>query len=345
MTTSLGTIPEDFPINGVYEAPSVATLPALVYGMRPNFRELIWDADGGFADDWRDRSALSGNDDDGYVFLLGRRAFSAASMAIFASGAGGGSGSVTLDGDVTGDSVDTLLFAIHGREVVGITGDIDGKVLGFVEGKIAPVDAGSGGAVGTDDVTNDSSLSGTTASDALDGVGTELGDHESRIAALEAGGGSGFTPALYQGGSFTPNLMAYVSGAWTGCISAVSTGSWTDEVQSNIARSGENFTVANAGTYRVYAWFPSFPGGTPPLRGMRCLVNGTMKASQLSYGGTGGGTTADSALDDTLVLSAGDVLSFEYCNITGTTSFGAFSAGQMAGVDIKTAQISIHRVS
>lgn len=131
-TTSLGTIPEDFPINGVYEAPVIAELPSLVYAMRPNFRELVWDADGGFADDWEDRSSLDGNPTDGYVFRLGRRAFSAASLAIFAAGVGGGGGPTELAGDVEGPSDANEVVALQGLpiEIDGLP--TDGQVLTVV---------------------------------------------------------------------------------------------------------------------------------------------------------------------------------------------------------------------
>jgi hypothetical protein len=153
------------------------------------------------------------------------------------------------------------------------------------------------------------------------------------------------TAALYRGGSFTPNELRYVSGAWTGCISSVFSGTWTDEVQTGITRSGENFTVAQSGMYDVKAYFPSFISGTPPLHGLRCLVNGVQKASRLGYGGSGTGATTEAGLHETVALLAGDVLSFEYINVTGSTIFGAFSNNQMGGVNIKTGQITIARIS
>lgn len=128
MATSLGTIPEDFSMTAVYTCPPLTELPATVYAERPTFSELVWDAEGGFTDNWRDRSALTGGP-GAYVFLLGRRAFSAAGLAVFAAGSGGGGGGGTgtgttiVVGPLTGSVVDLEIPDMMAVRVVHITGD------------------------------------------------------------------------------------------------------------------------------------------------------------------------------------------------------------------------------
>lgn len=151
MASSLGSIPEDFPINGVYECPLVTELPSLIYGMRATFRELIWDAEGGFADDWRDRSSVEGTPEDGYTFRISRRAFSAANMAIFAAGAGSGGGGVSGGATVVlalspGLNSNVEIPDVATVSVVAATGDTD-TVLDSI---LRPPPAGGGDPEATD---------------------------------------------------------------------------------------------------------------------------------------------------------------------------------------------------
>lgn len=148
--------------------------------------------------------------------------------------------------------------------------------------------------------------------------------------------------AQYKGGSYTPNELRYVSGAWTGLVSAVFSGTWTDEVQNAITRSGENFTVTKPGLYAIDLCVPSFTSGAPPLHGLRVLVNGVQSSlSGLDYGGAAVGTTSDAGLRGFLSLGAGDVVSFQYINITGTTVFGPFTNGQMGGSNVKSLRVEM----
>ncbi|MEY4507937.1 MAG: hypothetical protein RLZZ450_59 [Pseudomonadota bacterium] len=151
MASSLGSIPEDFPIHGVYECPLVAELPSLIYGMRATFRELIWDAEGGFADDWRDRSSVEGTPEDGYTFRISRRAFSAANMGIFAAGAGSGGGGVSGGATVVlalapGLNSNVEIPDVATVSVVAATGDTD-TVLDSI---LRPPPAGGGDPEATD---------------------------------------------------------------------------------------------------------------------------------------------------------------------------------------------------
>lgn len=152
------------------------------------------------------------------------------------------------------------------------------------------------------------------------------------------------TAKVYRGGLFSPMNLSYGSGSWLDFFAAITIGSWTDEVQTGITRSGSNITVASAGWYQVNFYTPSFAAGTPPLLGVRMKVNGVMALSSLGYGGSNSGQTSEGRINDAILLAAGDVLTFEYTNATGTTSF-SITSGQLNGVDIKIASLSIHRFS
>ncbi len=188
---SLGNMPEDLPLGGVHSV-ELETLPAAIIGRRGSvYDELIWDADSGFAPAWVGGSSIEGNEDDGYTVLLSRRAFSAASMALFAIGAasGGTGGEPTgpAGGDLAGTYPDPDVVALAGISLAEGAPE-DGQVLAYNEtGNVLEwVDAATGGPTGSDGVTNESGAAGATGSDALD-------DHESRIDAIESapGGGTG----------------------------------------------------------------------------------------------------------------------------------------------------------
>lgn len=100
---SVGQIPENFSITDVYEL-HVDALPSALVGRRALYTELIWDAEGGFQQEWIDGSAVEGTVDDGYTFTLKRRAFSAAGLSLFTVGTASGGGETTLAGDANGPS-------------------------------------------------------------------------------------------------------------------------------------------------------------------------------------------------------------------------------------------------
>lgn len=124
---NVGTIPENFSFTDVYTF-HVDELPSLLVARRAAVDELIWDADGGFTDQWNDRSSVEGNPDDGYDFHIARRSFSVAGLPIFASGTAGGGGATTLAGDVDGPSGANVVHSIQGTDV-DLTSGSDTDVL------------------------------------------------------------------------------------------------------------------------------------------------------------------------------------------------------------------------
>jgi hypothetical protein len=149
----------------------------------------------------------------------------------------------------------------------------------------------------------------------------------------------------YRGALFSPEVLSYSANqAWNDFFSAISSGTWTDEVQLNITRAASALTVSQAGWYRIDWYTPSHTGGTPPLLGGRLKVNGVVKLSTIGYGGSGSGTTSEIRLSQNLLLAAGDVLTFEYCNWQGATGF-TITDGQIAGANIKIASIDVFRLA
>ncbi len=327
MATSLGTIPEDFPITGVYTAPPVTDLPQLVYGERPTFSELIWDRDSGFTDNWRDRSSLTGAP-GAYVFLLGRRAFSAAGMAIFAGAETGGGGGGSTSDDISNEST---------APGATVTDALDDH-----EDRIQDLEAGGGGSFS---ITPTPVVDGNLVE--LEGTGGTTGKDSgisaASVAAALATVAGISSQVVYKGSLTSPGTLTYASNVWSNLISAVTGGTFVDETQSGITRSGTNFTVFVAGWYNFAVMCPAYSAGTPPLSALRIKVNGTVVDSKITYPGTTTAQTAEMNIISNVLLAAADVVSFEYAHAIGAPSF-TITNNQVTGANVKLLSISIIRI-
>lgn len=233
---SIGQIPENFSLTDVYSV-HVDTLPGSLVGRRAAADELIWDADGGFADNWKDKSSLEGNVDDGYTFILGRRAFSAAGLPLFASTPGGGGGG---SGDAT---------SIQGTDV-SVTDPTDGQILKYDAGTdtIEWVDDSGGG--GSGDVVGPSS--------AIDG----------RIALFD-----GTTGKLIKQSTETPASILTASEAYTdAAIASAPSGGWQRYCDFNFTQMANQSGITD-GLNTIGG--KSMRGGNIAGQASVAIVNGT----------------------------------------------------------------------
>jgi hypothetical protein len=352
MATLLGTIPEDFPITGVYTAPSIATLPALVYGQRPTFSELIWDADSGFTDNWRDRSSLEGNDTDGYVFRLSRRAFSAAGMVLFwatAAGGGGGSGDATsiqgipIVGTASDDQVlvyDAGTNEIHWEDESG--GGGSGDVVGpasAVDGRIALFDGTTGKLI--------KQSTETVASVEAAAVATAEAYTDAAIAALPGAGSPHIIQSGIQKNSGTIS-SALVVGVWQNYSSFTLGGGtgWVDKISgAGITRATgtSTFTVSRTGYYHIDA--DVLMQGADFMFAQRVLVAGVHQlSSAMGYGGSSPAREARSPIAGVVFATAGDTIEVQWTTYNATTGW-SFDSG-VPGFESTAwyASIGIHEI-
>lgn len=327
---SVGQIPEGFSTTDVYEL-HLAELPGALVGRRALYTELIWDAEGGFQQEWLDGSSVEGNPDEGYTFVLKRRAFSAAGLSLFTVGFASGGGG----GDAT---------SIQGIDVVA-TPPTDGQILEYDVGTntIEWVDPPSGGGTLAGDVTGPSS---TNTVGAIQGFDVDMtGAVDGQVLQLVGGVWKPVTPS---GGSFTPALYSghddanggFSSGTWTSIV----TGGWVDMAQVNITRSGTNFTLANAGYYFLAADFTVYTTGI--FYGYRVMVNGVMVATREVYIAAGtANTMGPSNLQIGFVATAGAVVTVEASASGGTGFAGLASLGSPAQNGMSIGNLTIVRVS
>ncbi len=115
----IGTLPDSMTVANVVTYSVVAdSLPVTIIARRATMDELVYDADRGFTDAWRQFSSLTATV-DGFQLILGRRAFSAAGSQIFwADGIAGGaadSDGVANVSTVTGATVSDALEGLDTR--------------------------------------------------------------------------------------------------------------------------------------------------------------------------------------------------------------------------------------
>lgn len=131
-TTALGSIPEGLPIGSVWSVHyDGAHTPATILGRRAAYDELIYDDEGGFSSAWAGFSSITPADGGGFTIVLGRRAYSAAGLAVFAldgsGGGGGGGGAVSSVFGRTG-GVDAEQFDYNTSQILNVA-SVSGESL------------------------------------------------------------------------------------------------------------------------------------------------------------------------------------------------------------------------
>ncbi len=165
----IGTLPDRMTVADVVTYSVTAdSMPATIIARRATLDELVYDADRGFTDAWKGFSSIS-ETVDGFELVLGRRAFSAAGSQIFwADGASSGGGG---EGGAPTDAVYLVFDGNPPPELPNARALVNGDGISFEDqgpGGSLIISAPPGGAVGSDDVSNDSAVTGTTVSDALE---------------------------------------------------------------------------------------------------------------------------------------------------------------------------------
>lgn len=174
----IATLPETMTVSDTVTYDVVSDVqPAVIIARRSGLDELIYDADSGFAAAWKGFSSLTATD-TGFTLTLGRRAFNAAGVAVLwsdaaSSGGGGGGGAPSgpAGGDLDGTYPNPTIAKLQGQ-TLNLTGAADGEVIKRVAG-VWQAEPDEGGGT-TDDISNASTAPGTTLTDALDGLYSQV---------------------------------------------------------------------------------------------------------------------------------------------------------------------------
>lgn len=141
---SVGQIPDNFSITDVFQL-DLAAAPTALVGRRALYTELIWDAEGGFQQEWIDGSSVQINMDTTVTFLLKRRAFSAQGLSLFTLGAGGGGAEYGLD--LEGAETGAMVVGLRGYPLqnTGLPSDGEGWFWNTAAGEYQLAAGGGGG--------------------------------------------------------------------------------------------------------------------------------------------------------------------------------------------------------
>jgi hypothetical protein len=240
--TYIATLPESMTVSDVvsFDVTS-ASQPRTILARRSGLDELVYDEDGGFTDAWKGFSSLTPTS-GGFTLVLGRRAFSAAGVAVLFAGGGGGAGG-TLGGDVTGPAGTNTVVKVQGVPIAAPV--TTGNVPHFDGANIvwgAP-SVGSGDVVGPSSAVADSvaTYNGITGKLIKDG-----GKTIAQIEASAAATAVGTAKPAYMG--YSLSSVVAPGSSWTALTSLCTV---TDSLQDRITRSGSTLTFTEAGRYMV----------------------------------------------------------------------------------------------